>query len=89
MSSVALEEVKRVVYERRIDLVPMFKDFDRRNENMVSKDQFLRVLQKEGLLITDSKSVNAVLTKFAGSTDRTARVDYRAFVAIVDPSNRT
>ncbi len=31
----ALGEIERVVAERRIDLVPMFKDFDRRNENMV------------------------------------------------------
>ncbi len=47
----AVAEVARVVYERRIDLVPMFKDFDRRNENLVSKDQFIRVLQKEGAFI--------------------------------------
>jgi hypothetical protein len=34
-ASGALGEIERVIAERRIDLVPMFKDFDRRNENMV------------------------------------------------------
>lgn len=86
LCSGALGEIERVVAERRIDLVPMFKDFDRRNENMVSRDQFLRVLQKEGLLIAAPKVVSAVVRKFAGgSNDRTARVDYRAFVALADP----
>ncbi len=48
--------------------------------------QFLRVLQKERLLTSDAKVVAAVVKKFAnGSNDRTARVDYRSFVARVDP----
>jgi hypothetical protein len=56
--------------------------------SQVSRDQFLRVLQKEGLLIAAPKVVSAVVRKFAGgSNDRTARVDYRAFVAHVDPKS--
>jgi hypothetical protein len=63
----------------------MFKDFDRGHENLVSREQFVRVVQKEGLLLVEPRTLNAVILRFAGSTDRTARVDYRAFVADVDP----
>ena len=81
----ALTDISRNVALRRIQIVPQLKDFDRRNEGYVSRDQFLRVLRNESLLPTDMPSVNALVKKFSGADDRTARVDYRSFIAIVEP----
>ena len=81
----ALADIASAVALRRIELVPQLKDFDRRKEGFVSKDQFLRVLGNEGLLPTDAAVTAALVKKLAGATDRTALVDYRSFIAIVDP----
>jgi hypothetical protein len=70
---------------RRLELVPQFKDFDRRHEGFVSRDQFLRVLRNEAILPTSTAAIDALVKKFAGTADRTARVDYRTFISLVDP----
>jgi len=55
------------------------------NEGYVSRDQFTRVLRTESLLPLATQAADALIKKFAGAADRTARVDYRSFIAIVDP----
>ncbi len=68
-----------------LQLVPLFKDFDRRNEGFVTKEQFSRVLRVESLMPSSVPAVNALVKKFAGAAERTSLVDYRSFIELVDP----
>ncbi len=80
-----LADITRAVQLRRLELVPLFKDFDRRNEGYVTKEQFQRVLRVESLMPPAVPAVNALVKKFAGGAERTSLVDYRSFIELVDP----
>ncbi|KAA0174411.1 hypothetical protein FNF27_04204 [Cafeteria roenbergensis] len=81
----ALRAIRVRVQQRRVELVGVFKDYDRTHEEHVTASQFLRALRTLGLLPERKDEVAALLAAFQGAgTTRESRVNWRAFRDAVD-----
>lgn len=59
----ALAAIKSRVRTRGLNLVPMFQDFDRKHEELVSEAQFCRVLKMADCLPTSQAATAALLKR--------------------------
>ena len=82
-----LDAMRAKVASRRIELVNMFKDFDRSNEEHVSEGRFLRVLASTALVPPDPHVQQLLVRKFRGTGSKNTQVCWRAFKEAVDPSD--
>ena len=82
-----LQQMHTTVRSRRIELVNMFKDFDRTNEEHVSEGRFLRVLASLRLVPPDPRVQQLLVRKFRGQGAKNTQVCWRAFKDTVDPGD--
>ncbi len=82
-----LKDMRYRVQSRRIELVNMFKDFDRTNEEHVSEGRFLRVLASLRLVPPDPRVQQLLVRKFRGQGAKNTQVCWRAFKDMVDPGD--
>jgi len=82
-----LRDMSYRVRSRRIELVNMFKDFDRSNEEHVSEGRFLRVLASLRLVPPDPRVQQLLVRKFRGQGAKNTQVCWRAFKDTVDPGD--
>jgi len=77
-----MEAYRNVVRTRRLNLKPMFQDFDRTNSGHISKNQFVRVLNQLSIDISPD-ILSMVLKKYMdkGNVDE---VNYFEFITDVD-----
>ena len=72
-----LGEYRKAVNNKRINLKPLFQDFDITNNSHVTKMQFSRVLTQLGIIASDS-TMNLVLKRYMdkGNVDEINYVDF-------------
>jgi len=81
----ALRSIRSRIHQRRVELVGVFKDFDRTNEEHVTEAQFLRALRSLGLWPGDAGEADALVAAFRGQgANRSRQVNWRAFRNAVD-----
>jgi Ca2+-binding EF-hand superfamily protein len=85
----AMQVIATKVRQRRVELIPSFKDFDRKNSGYVPASRFMRVLS--GLTLLPARETNQELIKaYFMETQATGMalgredVNYKAFVAALD-----
>jgi len=76
-----LHKIRVTQQQRRFDMLPLMEDFDRRNEQLVTQSQFLRVLQHFAIdqLITEGE-MNILIQKYGGQGSDRKGVSYKKFL---------
>lgn len=76
-----LHKIRVTQQQRRFDMLPLMEDFDRRNEQLVTQSQFLRVLQHFAIdqLITE-REMNILIEKYGGQGSDRKGVSYKKFL---------
>lgn len=81
----ALRWIRTRIRQRRVELVGVFKDYDRTHEEHVTAAQFLRALRTLGLMPEGPFEADALLAQFRGQgATRASHVNWRRFRDAVD-----
>eukprot|EP00049_Salpingoeca_infusionum_P007962 m.128503 g.128503 ORF g.128503 m.128503 type:complete len:947 (-) comp13872_c2_seq1:463-3303(-) len=77
-----LKDVAAVVYQRRLNVIEDFKDYDRLKRGAISRAQFMRVLMDLGLMDVSSqqRAFNSLAERYTVSVGGRDDVHYRRFV---------
>ena len=80
-----LHKIRVTQQQRRFDMLPLMQDFDRRNEQLVTQSQFLRVLQHFAIdqFISESE-MSILIEKYGGKGSDGKGVSYRKFLRDLD-----
>ena len=72
-----IQEYRRAIQNKRLNLKPMFQDFDITKNSHVSKIQFMRVLTQLGIMAPDNV-MNLLLKRYLdmGNLDEVNYVDF-------------
>jgi len=81
-----LRDICQKVSHNRIMLKPSFQDFDRRNEDHVSREQFMRALSMFSLLPYDSSAIDLLCAAFCPTSHKhgSKYVNYRKFLDYIE-----
>ncbi|CAN0405098.1 unnamed protein product [Ascophyllum nodosum] len=77
-------DIKARIKRERISLKPAFKNFDPRNELVVTNDQFARVLSARGLLPIDTRLQELLTRRYAVSDFRRQKTILQGFVTYLE-----
>jgi len=76
-----LHKIRVTQQQRRFDMLPLMQDFDRRNEQLVTQSQFLRVLQHFAIdQFISELEMGILIQKYGGQGSDRKGVSYRKFL---------
>merc|ERR1712224_940556 len=82
-----LHKIRVTQQQRRFDMLPLMQDFDRRNEQLVTQSQFLRVLQHFAIdQFISELEMSILIQKYGGKGSDRKGVSYKKFLSDLDNS---
>ena len=79
--STVLHKIRVTQQQRRFDMLPLMQDFDKRNEQLVTESQFLRVLQHFAIdQFISEREMGILIQKYGGQGSDGKGVSYRKFL---------